>query len=139
MHEEIITHSVEETRALGARRAVSALSGSIFSLNGDLGCGKTEFVRGFVKALAPLVRVSSPSFPLLNIYETEKFPVYHFDWYRLADAAELREIGFDEYVQSDGILLIEWADLFPEALPKHTIRCTFEDVGENQRHIIIGS
>jgi len=79
--------------------------------------------------------VHSPSFSILNIYETPEMPIYHFDFYRLKKQAELREIGFEEYVFGNGICLIEWADMFPEVLPKGAVMIRFLDKGEGQRTI----
>src|SRR5271169_5224280 len=106
--------SLQETRDFGASTARNALGGEVYGLVGELGTGKTEFVRGFVAKLNPDAVVRSPSFTLVNIYETSCFPVYHFDFYRLKSAAELPEIGFQEYIRSDGVCLIEWADMFKE-------------------------
>jgi tRNA threonylcarbamoyladenosine biosynthesis protein TsaE len=107
-------------------------------LEGDLGAGKTEFVRGFVAALAPSAAVKSPSFSILNIYETARFPVYHFDFYRLADASELLEIGFDEYVSGRGVCCIEWGTMFPEVLPGEAKIVRFRDIDVDKREIEIG-
>ncbi|MBD3243930.1 MAG: tRNA (adenosine(37)-N6)-threonylcarbamoyltransferase complex ATPase subunit type 1 TsaE [Chitinivibrionales bacterium] len=134
----IVTNSTDETRALGARIAGEAQPGDIYALIGALGTGKTEFVRGFVAALDPRAPVRSPSFTLLNIYETPRFPIYHFDFYRLTDPGELTEIGLNEYLAGEGVCLIEWADMFLDELPVeslHTIR--FEDAGESRRRIAI--
>ena len=131
------TASVVETRALGGRLAVSACPGDCFALEGELGAGKTEFVRGFVAALSPGAAVRSPSFSILNMYETSAFPVYHFDFYRLSDATELGEIGFEEYAAGDGVCLIEWGTLFPDVLPPRTKIIRFADLGGDKREIEI--
>jgi tRNA threonylcarbamoyladenosine biosynthesis protein TsaE len=127
--------SVEETRAVGARFAETAKPGCLYVLEGDLGAGKTELVRGFVGALNPKAQVRSPSFSLCNIYETPRFPVYHFDFYRLTDATELGEIGFDEYASGDGVCLVEWGTMFPAALPQHAQVIKFTDRGMGDRDI----
>jgi len=119
---EILSRSVEETRALGAKTARACTRGEVYGLVGDLGTGKTEFVRGFTEQLKTTSAVRSPSFTLVNIYETTKCPVYHFDFYRLNDASELVEIGFDEYLYSDGVCLIEWVDIFLEHLEQEEIK-----------------
>jgi tRNA threonylcarbamoyladenosine biosynthesis protein TsaE len=111
------THSVRETRELAAKAADRAQSGEVYALVGELGTGKTEFVRGFVAAINPRAAVQSPSFSILNIYQAPRFPVYHFDFYRLGSADELLEIGFDDYVRGDGVCLIEWADKFLDHIP----------------------
>jgi tRNA threonylcarbamoyladenosine biosynthesis protein TsaE len=130
-----IAASVAATRELGGRTAAAAGAGDCFALEGELGAGKTEFVRGFVAALNPGAAVKSPSFSILNVYETDEYPVYHFDFYRLKSAAELDETGFDEYVSGEGVCLIEWGTLFPEVLPSHTKVIKFRDIGGGVREI----
>jgi ATPase, YjeE family len=134
---EILSKSKEETRAAGAQTAQSARTGDVFGLIGELGTGKTEFVRGFVAALCNDCEVHSPSFSILNIYETPQLPIYHFDFYRLKKRAELIEIGFEEYVYGNGVCLIEWADMFPQVLPREARMIRFEDKGENNRLIAV--
>lgn len=135
---KVMTDTVEATRALGASLAVKARRGDCLVLEGDLGAGKTEFVRGFVAALSGGVAVRSPSFSILNIYDTPRLTVYHFDFYRLADAAELVEIGFEDYASSDGVCLIEWGTLFPEVLPSHAVIIRFRDRGKGVREVDMG-
>jgi tRNA threonylcarbamoyladenosine biosynthesis protein TsaE len=130
-----VAASVEATRMTGAHLAAASRGGDCYALEGELGAGKTEFVRGFVASLDPRAVVKSPSFSILNIYETGRFPVYHFDFYRLRDSAELREIGFDEYASGDGVCLIEWGTLFPNDLPSHTKVIKFRDIGDGMREI----
>ena len=137
MPEIIISHSVEETRRAGARLAKTAQEGDVFALTGELGSGKTEFVRGFVEALCGPAPVRSPTFSIVNIYEAPEFPLYHFDFYRLKKKEELVEIGFNEYVSGDGVTLIEWADMFPEVLPQGARHIRFVDKGDNEREITI--
>jgi tRNA threonylcarbamoyladenosine biosynthesis protein TsaE len=132
---KITTRSVEETRELGARFAKASQPGCLYVLEGDLGAGKTEFVRGFVGALDPDAAVRSPSFSLCNIYKTGSFPVCHFDFYRLSDATELGEIGFDEYAAGDGVCLVEWGTMFPAVLPPHARVIRFMDQGAGIRDI----
>jgi tRNA threonylcarbamoyladenosine biosynthesis protein TsaE len=131
----IITNAVEETRALGARLAASTHAGDLYALEGDLGAGKTEFVRGFVGSFAGAPAVRSPSFSILNIYETSPFPIYHFDFYRIESVSELGEIGFDEYALGEGVCLIEWGTLWKEALPSHAKIIRFRVVGPNSREV----
>jgi tRNA threonylcarbamoyladenosine biosynthesis protein TsaE len=127
--------TVGETRAQGARLAGIARAGQVFVLEGDLGAGKTEFVRGFMAAISPSEKVRSPSFSILNVYESERFPVYHFDFYRLADPSELVEIGFGEYVSGEGVCIIEWGTMFPQVLPPHALIISFIDDGDGCRTI----
>jgi tRNA threonylcarbamoyladenosine biosynthesis protein TsaE len=137
MPEKIISHSVEETRQAGARIAKTAQAGDVIALIGELGTGKTEFVRGFVEALCGAAAVRSPTFSIVNIHDAPDFPIFHFDFYRLRNKEELLEIGFYEYVTGDGVTVIEWADMFPDVLPDNYRRIIFTDKGDNERHIII--
>ena len=131
----ISTSSVGATRAFGARVALQARAGDVYALEGDLGTGKTEFVRGFAHALDQAIVVRSPSFSIVNTYAITRFPVYHFDFYRLHDASELNEIGFDEYIGAEGVCLIEWGTMFPSVLPPQTRIVVFRDVGTCEREI----
>ncbi|MDR3012847.1 MAG: tRNA (adenosine(37)-N6)-threonylcarbamoyltransferase complex ATPase subunit type 1 TsaE [Chitinispirillales bacterium] len=130
--------STQETRALGARLAQIASAGDVYSLDGDLGSGKTEFVRGFVEALANGAEVRSPTFSIVNTYQTPKFPVYHFDFYRIENPNELASIGFDEYIYGDGVCLIEWGELFSNRLPNYTKCIRFTSADEDRRVIEAG-
>lgn len=131
------TSSVDETRVLGRQVAAVAQSGDVYALEGDLGTGKTEFVRGFAGALDGNIIVRSPSFAIVNTYRTPCFPVYHFDFYRLSDSSELLEIGFDEYLDDEGVCLIEWATMFPDVLPENTRYIRFVDMSSHQREIVL--
>jgi tRNA threonylcarbamoyladenosine biosynthesis protein TsaE len=135
MNSPFISHSVEETRAFGARIAQSARPGEVFALVGELGSGKTEFVRGFVEGLCGPSEVRSPTFSIVNIHEAPDFSIFHFDFYRLKKQEELVEIGFHEYVRGDGVVLIEWADMFPGVLPTDTRMIRFKDRGNCERAI----
>jgi len=132
---KLLTSSVEETRRVGANVAATATPGDVFSLNGDLGCGKTEFVRGFVEALSGGASVHSPTFSIVNTYHTPKFPVHHFDFYRIEDVREFSSIGLDEYINGDGVCLIEWGNLFPDVLPDTVKRVDFIEIDETTRSI----
>jgi tRNA threonylcarbamoyladenosine biosynthesis protein TsaE len=127
--------SPEETRALGARLAFVAAAGDVYVLDGDLGSGKTEFARGFVEALDPGAQGRSPTFSIVNTYRTPKFPVYHFDFYRIEDPRELATIGFGEYVDGDGVCLIEWGAMFPALLPEYAKRVHFAEI-EGSRRVV---
>lgn len=110
------TTSPEETFSFGKCLGGILSAGQTVCLVGDLGAGKTLLVQGLAEGLGIGESVHSPTFTILNVYEG-KFPVYHFDLYRLEDAAELFDIGFYEYTEADGLSIIEWADKFPGALP----------------------
>lgn len=128
--------SSEETQQLGAVFAQKLSGGMIIALEGDLGSGKTELVRGVMHALNSAVCVHSPSYSLVNTYVAGDLVVHHFDFYRLNSVDELFEIGFEEYITDDAVLFIEWASLFPKVLPSTTKLVTFSTTSENGRKII---
>lgn len=135
---KVITTSSTETQKLGAEVASKSVAGDIFGLIGDLGCGKTEFTRGFTTQLAENETVSSPSFSLINTYSNGTLKIHHFDFYRLNNADELIEIGFEEYTNdSDAIIIIEWADMFPEILPNNIQKIYFSQDPKNPDNRII--
>ena len=129
------THSAAETRAFGERLAAELRPGDVVLLEGDLGAGKSELARGVARGLGVTETVTSPSFTILNVYESGRVPLYHFDWYRLESAEELFEMGMDEYLGGDGIALVEWPGRCPEALPEKCLRIAIEQTGETERRI----
>lgn len=130
---QLHTSSVTQTRQAGARLAKMAKAGDVYILDGDLGTGKTEFVRGFTESSGGNAIVRSPSFSILNIYQTGSLDVYHFDFYRLSEVSELEELGFDDYIYGDGVCLIEWGSLFRNHLPAEARTIRFSDRGESLR------
>lgn len=123
--------SLDDTYAIAKKLAASLAPGSVIALSGDLGAGKTTFVRGITTALHGAAGdVTSPTFTLMNIYEGNP-PIYHFDWYRLETRAALDTLGIEEYLEGQGIAIVEWAEKFPEVLPAHTrhIRITMDADG----------
>ncbi len=127
----IETYSEKETRALGRTLAQQAQPGQIFSLEGDLGVGKTVLTQGMAEGLGITEPVSSPTFTIVQVYEEGRMPFYHFDVYRIADPEEMDEIGYEDYFFGNGVCLVEWANLIEELMPAHTIRITIEkDLGK---------
>ena len=120
------TSSWEETYALGKQLGAEAWPGLVLCLNGDLGTGKTVFTQGFAAGLGVEEPVSSPTFTIVQEYEGEKMPFYHFDVYRIGDVEEMDEIGFEDYVYGDGVCLIEWANLIREILPEDFVGILIE-------------
>ncbi len=114
--------SEKETFELGKEFGSRAEAGSVFTLIGDLGVGKTVFTKGFASGLGIEEDVTSPTFTIVQVYEEGRLPFYHFDVYRIGDSSEMDEIGFDEYVYGDGVSFIEWADLISDIIPKEHIR-----------------
>ena len=137
----IETNSAEETFALGKALGEKASPGQICTLDGDLGTGKTAFTQGVAAGLGITEAISSPTFTIIQEYDTGRLPLYHFDVYRIGDIEEMEEIGYDDYFFGEGICLIEWADLIREILPEHVIRVTIEkdlEKGFDYRKITIG-
>ena len=127
--------SPERTAAAGAGYARAARAGDVIALTGDLGAGKTQFVKGFVAGMGSDAEVTSPTFTLIHEYTGGRLPVYHFDFYRLETAGEVARLGLDEYLFGDGVCIIEWADRFPGLLPPTARWIALEVRGENERAI----
>ncbi len=111
------TFSEKETRELGERLGKEAVPGSVYTLTGDLGTGKTVFTQGFARGLGIREHVNSPTFTIVQEYNEGRLPFYHFDVYRIGDIEEMDEIGYEDYFYGDGVCLIEWAELVEELLP----------------------
>lgn len=130
---QLLTQSVEQTEALGEKLAATLLADRslprYIALRGDLGVGKTAFVRGFTKAIAPEALVRSPTFALVNEYRppraSQKPSVFHFDMYRITSEDDLYSIGYDDYLDR-GLCLVEWSENIPFALPEDYLRVTIE-------------
>ena len=120
------SHSPEETAAFGRELVAGASAGSVWALVGDLGAGKTQFVQGMAAGLGTRVAVTSPTFTLMHEYPGGRLPLYHLDLYRLLGAGEALALGIDEYLEGDGLTVIEWADKFPELFPARTMWFDFE-------------
>ena len=131
----MITKSAAETRALGEKLAARLRPGDVLLLEGDLGAGKSELTRGIAKGLGVAETVTSPSFTILNVYESGRYPLYHFDWYRLESSEELYELGMDEFLCGDGIAVVEWPGRCPDAVPEGAVRIRMTAAGENERMI----
>ena len=122
----IETNSAKETFQLGKKIGERALPGQIYTLNGDLGVGKTVFTQGVARGLEIQEPVNSPTFTIVQEYDGGRLPFYHFDVYRIGDIEEMEEIGYDDYFFGEGICLIEWAELIEEILPEKVISVTIE-------------
>ncbi len=133
-----ISQSVAETVAYGGRRAQSLHARDVLALAGDLGTGKTQFVKGLVAGLGSDDEVTSPTFTLIHEYTSGRLPVYHLDFYRLNHRDELRQLGLEDYFKGEGVCVIEWADRFPEILPARAEWFCFKTRSESERAIFLG-
>lgn len=118
MEKKLESASPDETESIAIEIAKEAKAGSIYTLSGDLGAGKTVFARGFARGLGIMSPVTSPTFTLVNEYKKGRLPLYHFDVYRLGEAEELYDTGFEDYLENGGVVLIEWAERIEELLPR---------------------
>ncbi len=135
------TFSAEETFALGEKLGRMAQAGEVYSLVGDLGVGKTVFTQGFAHGLGIDEPVNSPTFTILQIYESGRLPLYHFDVYRIEDPDEMEEIGCEDFFYGDGVSMVEWADRIREIMPEGCREIRIEkdlDRGFDYRKITLG-
>jgi tRNA threonylcarbamoyladenosine biosynthesis protein TsaE len=133
-----VSHSVAETEAIAGELARSLIGGECIALNGEMGAGKTQFVRGLVKGLRGDGRdVSSPTFVLLNIYKSGRLAVYHLDAYRVGGAEDFEAIGFGELLEQGGVVVVEWPTKVSEILPPRRIDITLTPIGPKTREIDI--
>ena len=128
---EYVTHSREETEALGEKLAQALRPGTLIAFTGDLGAGKTAFVSGMARALGVEDRVTSPTFTIVNEYEGGRLPLFHFDMYRLDSADELFHIGWEDYLARGGVCAVEWSERIAGALPPGTVTVTISRCPEN--------
>jgi tRNA threonylcarbamoyladenosine biosynthesis protein TsaE len=130
-----ISNSAEETAALGRERATRLRAGDVVALAGDLGTGKTQFVKGLVAGLGSAAAVTSPTFTFLHEYTAGRLPVYHFDFYRLENCEAALRLGLDDYFFGEGVSVIEWADRFRDLIPDNAYWISFEMKSETARII----
>ena len=129
----IITGSAAETEAAGFDLAARVRPGTVLAFIGDLGAGKTTFTRGLARGLGITVPVTSPTYTIVNEYG----PLIHFDMYRLTAPDELFEIGWEDYLQQNAVIAVEWSENVREALPPDTVYINMEKLGEQGRKITI--
>ena len=114
--------SAGDTFDLGEKIGKEAVPGRVYTLIGDLGVGKTVFVKGVAKGLGIEDDIVSPTFTIMQVYEEGRLPFFHFDVYRIGDVSEMDEIGYEDYFYGDGVCFIEWADLIDDIIPKDAVR-----------------
>ena len=137
--ETFITHDAAETEELGRRVAEkikSAGENFFIAMYGDLGAGKTVFVRGLASVLSPSSRVKSPTYTIVNEYRKGDKPLFHFDLYRIGDTSELDGFGFDEYLEN-GNCIAEWSENLGEMTPHDAVKVTIEKLDVESRRITI--
>ena len=131
---DIISKKEKETFNLGIDISKDISNGDVIGLIGNLASGKTTFVKGLLKGLGYRYEVTSPTFTLINEYDA-KYKVIHIDFYREENIQRWHNIGFDYLFDNDAVILIEWADLFPELLPENTYRLFFDHYHQKYRKI----
>lgn len=130
-----ISNSPDETVAFGCRFAENIKPGNVLALTGDLGSGKTQFVKGLAAGLGAATVATSPTFTLIHEYSGGRFPIYHFDFFRVEDQQSAERLGLDDYFFGDGVSVIEWADRFPDLIPETARWIVFDTKSETQRAI----
>ena len=136
------SYSRQDTFSIGRRLGEEAKPGSVYALSGDLGVGKTVFTKGVAAGLGITEAVNSPTFTILQIYESGRLPLYHFNVYRIEEPEEMEEVGFDEYAEGDGVCMIEWPEQIADILPDKAVTVTIEkdlEKGLDYRRITIGA
>ena len=130
----LITYSAEQTRALAEKLAGFLSAGSLITLSGQLGAGKTTFTQGLAKGLGVERKVTSPTFTILKIYQG-RLPLYHIDAYRLEGLDQ--DLGFEEYISGEGICVIEWSNFIADILPEECINIEFSINDDDSRTLLI--
>ena len=127
-----LSKSAQETMTLGETFAKGLKTGAVVLLKGEMGAGKTVFVKGMAKALGITERITSPTYAYMNDYDGV---LYHYDCYRLTSGEDAEGLGLTDYFYADGICVIEWSENIADVLPKNTVSVTIEKVSENERRI----
>ncbi len=138
----IETNTPKETFDFGKCLGEQAKAGTVYTLIGDLGVGKTVLTQGLAKGLEIQEPISSPTFTIVQVYEEGRLPLYHFDVYRIGDVEEMEEIGYEDYFYGEGVSLIEWANLIEEILPQQYTEIKIEkdlEKGFDYRKITVTS
>ena len=133
---EFITNSPEETEKVGAALGKILKPGTVIAYRGDLGAGKTAFTRGLARGLGSKEMVTSPTYTIVNEYLGGRLPLFHFDMYRLASSDDLWDIGWEDYLDRNGVCAVEWSENVADAM-EDPISITIEKLGEDSRRITI--
>ena len=133
---EFITNSPVETEKVGEALGKVLKPGSILAYEGDLGAGKTAFTRGLARGLGAKEQVTSPTYTIVIEYSSGRLPLFHFDMYRLHSADDLFDIGWDDYLERQGICAVEWSENVEEAM-ENALTVTIQKLGEETRKITL--
>ena len=138
MPREYISKSVEETEQIAAGLAGTLRGGECIALDGELGAGKTQFVRGLLLGLGGEPKlVSSPTFVLLNVYDSGRLKLFHLDAYRVHGGQDFEAIGFNEFIELGSVVVVEWASRVRDLLPANRIAISIEHIDDHTRRIVI--
>lgn len=133
---EFISHSPAQTEALGEALGRILPPGAVIAYRGDLGAGKTAFTRGLARGLGANEQVTSPTYTIVNEYLSGRMPLFHFDMYRLGNSDELFDIGWEDYLERQGVCAVEWSENVADAL-SGAITVMLEKTGEDTRRIVL--
>ena len=136
MNITFLTNSPAETEAVGAALGTIIPAGTILAYKGDLGAGKTAFTRGLARGLGCTDLVTSPTYTIVNEYLSGRLPLFHFDMYRLASSDDLWDIGWEDYLDRNGVCAVEWSENVDDAM-ENAISVTIEKLGEDARRITL--
>ena len=131
-----VTHSPAETERLGEKLAEKLTPGAVLAYRGELGAGKTAFTRGLARGLGCKETVTSPTYTIVNEYLGGRLPLFHFDMYRLASSDDLWDIGWEDYLEREGVCAVEWSENVADAM-ENAVTVTIEKLGETTRRITI--
>ncbi len=133
---EFITHSPQETEDLGQKLGRLIPAGTVIAYRGDLGAGKTAFTRGLARGLGITDPVTSPTYTIVNEYTSGRLPLFHFDMYRLHSADDLFDIGWEDYLDRQGVCAVEWSENVAQAM-ENPLTVTIQKIGEDSRIITL--
>jgi tRNA threonylcarbamoyladenosine biosynthesis protein TsaE len=128
--------TAEATQKWGHNLASQLRAGDVIALCGHLGAGKTQATKGIVAGLGSMIDATSPTFTLVHEYLDGKIPVFHFDFYRMDESAQVFTVGWDDFLDEAGVIIVEWADLFPDLLPPQTRWFFFESLPSGERRVM---
>lgn len=132
----LILATPEDTLAWGGSLGATLQPGSVVALCGHLGAGKTQATKGIVSGLGSRADVTSPTFTLVHEYLDGRVPIFHFDFYRMDTPEQVLTVGWDDFLDEPGVVIVEWADLFPDLLPDHTRWFHFTSLPTGERRVM---